>query len=350
MFKQVLVPLDGSELAEKALSYARALATGSSTILLVRATGCYPMEDAPAEEQLELFKQAELALAETVQRLDMTGLTAIPHVYGGDPAAAILKVASVHGADLIAMSTHGRGGLGRWAFGSVAERVLHQATCPILLISPYCERSWPEDRGGTVIVAVDGSPFAEQAIDSATQLAKALGATITLVQVVEPPNPELQSGLAVQPESPPLSVVEASAPYLERLISKVESKGATATAEVGFGHPATTIARLAREKQVDAIVMATHGRTGLAHGLMGSVALGVVQRADVPLLLVRPTVARAPRPEPASKGQMTVATFSSAEADLVREGLELLVTTRGDGNLAEAVSHILDRLRADESW
>lgn len=142
MYRRLLVPLDGSALAEKALPHALAVARlfGSELILLRVVVSPYALVApdlilAGAEADLSSLRgQAEAYLRSVAARLEAEGAAVRTVVCEGPVAEAILEQAEALAADLIVMSTHGRGGVRRWVYGSVAERVLQGATCPILLI------------------------------------------------------------------------------------------------------------------------------------------------------------------------------------------------------------------------
>ncbi|TKJ30178.1 MAG: universal stress protein [Chloroflexi bacterium B3_Chlor] len=133
MYDTILVPLDGSELAKAIIPHVKAMAAGhqAEVILLhvLPATGVVP--DVAAKERQE----AEEELSEVEDELIKDGVKARKAIrHGADPAAEIVDYADVNDIDLIAMSTHGRSGVGRWVWGSVASRVLRGTSAPILLI------------------------------------------------------------------------------------------------------------------------------------------------------------------------------------------------------------------------
>jgi nucleotide-binding universal stress UspA family protein len=135
MYERILVPLDGSDLARQIVPRVQALAAshGSEVILLnvLPTSGVLPKT--AAKER----KEAEEHLMEVEQELLDAGVKARHTIrHGADAAAEIVDYAEVNDIDLIAMSTHGRTGVGRWVFGSVASRVLRGTTKPILLIRP----------------------------------------------------------------------------------------------------------------------------------------------------------------------------------------------------------------------
>jgi nucleotide-binding universal stress UspA family protein len=135
--ERILVPLDGSPLAESAVATAAEMARpGPGTLILVRAAEAHPFPGTdPVEAQVDVVREAETYLAGVTERLKAQGLANVEtSVWYGPAAAAIVDAARARKADLIVMSTHGRGGLGRLILGSVAESVLRGTTTPILLL------------------------------------------------------------------------------------------------------------------------------------------------------------------------------------------------------------------------
>jgi nucleotide-binding universal stress UspA family protein len=136
--KKVLVPLDGSMLAEKALAPAIAFARDGASLVLLRAAEAHatPFSD-PSDAQVAVVRDAEFYLAGVVDRLRRVGVSDVAaSVWYGPPVAGIAEAARSHAIDLIVMSTHGRSGLGRLVLGSVAEGVLRATATPILLLRP----------------------------------------------------------------------------------------------------------------------------------------------------------------------------------------------------------------------
>src|SRR5262245_17712105 len=133
----ILVPLDGSMLAETALPAACSLARRDGAVIsLLRAAEVMTLPGADTiEAQVMAIQEAEAYLATVVQRLAAKGLDRVEtHVWYGPPAASIVEAAAEHKIDLIVMSTHGHSGLGRLVFGSVAESVLRGTRVPILIV------------------------------------------------------------------------------------------------------------------------------------------------------------------------------------------------------------------------
>jgi nucleotide-binding universal stress UspA family protein len=149
-YRTVLVPLDGSELAETALDHAVELARGGASLVLLRAAEAHTLPGAdPTDAQVKVVREAEEYLAAVRARLAGSGVNRVDvSVWYGPPADSIVEAARFRGADLIVMSTHGRSGLGRLVLGSVAETVLRSTTTPILLVRSAEAPVQPVQGGG----------------------------------------------------------------------------------------------------------------------------------------------------------------------------------------------------------
>ena len=136
MFKQILVPLDGSSLAEAILPQVQELAKAlGAELFLVRAAAAHVFPGAdPTEEEVDVVQKAEAYVAEVAGRLRDAGIPIHTAVRYGEAAEEILEHIGVNAIDLVAMSTHGRSGLSRLVLGSVATQVVHHATVPVLLM------------------------------------------------------------------------------------------------------------------------------------------------------------------------------------------------------------------------
>ncbi len=309
MFKRILVPLDGSALADRALAYAATLAgLSQAEVHLVRAVDTWHLVDGSrsGQKEAELTAEAERALGAAEAKLRTAGVAASSTVQLGEASAVIAAGQRSQGSDLIVMSTHGRGGLARLAYGSVAERVLRLGECPVLLIPPEAADDWPGAPSGTILVPLDGSALALEAIPAAEELGRLFGASLKLLQVIEPPPPLAYDNLAGAAAAayPYMDVnqwAEEARPYAQAIADGLQSEGHSASAETLIGYAAATIDERARECQALAIVMASHGRSGIARMVLGSVAQGVVQRTTVPVLVIRPMVVREPSAAPLGK-------------------------------------------------
>jgi nucleotide-binding universal stress UspA family protein len=205
MLRTILVPQDGSVLAEQAIPYAVRLARSTgATIVLVRATAASPLPGADAGvTERAAIARAEAELGAIADRLRDDGLTVNTHVFYDAADTAILTAARQEDADLIVMSTHGRSGLNRWVYGSVADAVMRAAPVPVLLVPATCTTTWAAERPLRLLVPLDGSAIAEAALGPVGELATALGAELLLTQVVELPVPMLTDGAVYIPDWDP---------------------------------------------------------------------------------------------------------------------------------------------------
>jgi nucleotide-binding universal stress UspA family protein len=284
MNKPVLVPLDGSDLAERALPYAATLArTSGRPLLLLHVLTPTP----PRGGELVHEDAARAQLNAVAERLRTDGLvveTVVSSTLRGRVAQVITDVAQRHGCDLIVMSTHGRGGLGRWLYGSVADEVLRRGSLPLVLVSVTSDHAWPTTGALRVLVPFDGSAIAEAAIKPMLASVSDLSPDVLLLQVVVAPR---GGAAAYMSEDLPAETDRAST-SLERLAETLRADGWHVRIQVIAGGVAASIANVASEERIDVIAMATHGRSGLARQVLGSVATETLQRATTPLLLLRP--------------------------------------------------------------
>jgi nucleotide-binding universal stress UspA family protein len=303
MTRQILVPLDGSALAEAVLPQAAALAhTNDAELTLFRVVAPTELGQTNGWGPVPATIRAgwvEAALAHVSAELEAVavplrsiGLVAQTEVLvAGDVASAIIGRAERDSRTLmIAMATHGRSGVGRWVLGSVAEKVLLGAPTPLLLVQAR-EAASADVCYRTIVVPLDGSAFAEQALGQAQALASATRATLVLVTVV----PMLEDiALAEAGVVPAWLAAERQAEveylrgYLTRIAARLESEGFVVRPRLVGGTTAEEILHVSIEEHADLIVMATHGHTGWQRLWLGSVATKLVRSAHLPVLLVRP--------------------------------------------------------------
>ncbi len=302
MFEKLLVPLDGSPRSEAILRPVSFLASraGSRVTLLYVLEA--PVEDHEHEADIQRSLQsrweqaAPLArqyLAETARGLELPEETVDFEVVAGRPAEAIVDYAESHGYSLIAMATRGRGLLPGSFIGSVVHRVFHMTRLPMLVVRPQRRRGFwvAPSRFTRIVVPLDGSELAETALPYAEELARRLSLPVALVQAVPGPV-EVPVGasrivlwdLRGTQESR-LDVVATG--YLARVGSRLSEKGIRVDWDVSGGAAADVILSWAKRNGPALIVMATRGRSGLAHWL-GSVTEAVVRQATSPVLMVPP--------------------------------------------------------------
>ena len=295
MFRHMLVPLDGSRLAEAVLpvtaAFARALGAKVTLLHVVE-----PAAPATVHGDVHLTQAAE---AETYLR-GVAGWMAAQGVHaeglvdqGGDVAAVIASRAASLEADLIILCTHGRGEVRVLLFGRVAEQVLARGTIPVLLMAPTAVRREETFTVRRLLVSLDGSGMAEAALPAAVVLARGFSAEILLIMVV-PTVATITDDRAAAARLMPtagaaLLDAEAAqaATYLEGVKTRLAREGIAVSAVVKRGEPVRVLLdRLARP-DTDLIVMATHGRSGVSAVWAGSVASRIVAQAARPVLLIR---------------------------------------------------------------
>lgn len=299
MFDKVLVPLDGSELAERALGSALAISRARNAQLIFFSVPTYHQVISPTATGYGLVTMNQIVdLGRDEARNYLNGLRRQARcsdcrietmVMEGDVAGCIVDTAAAEQVDLIVMTTHGYSGFTRWMLGSVTERVLRGAPCPVLVVQqaiPLCK----------ALIALDGSPLAESALEPGLALAQILGCQVTLLRVDqgEDLNSVEQGLLQMADAGACQELAEQSEDrlsyYLECLARQYWSPDLTIDTAVVQAKPAEAILAHAESEGIDLIIMATHGRTGLRRWVYGSVTEKVLRQAGRAMLIVRPPV------------------------------------------------------------
>jgi nucleotide-binding universal stress UspA family protein len=295
MFTHILVPLDGSHLAEAAIPAAAYLANR----LDAGVTLLHVIErDAPREVHGErhLTEPAEAeAYLEDLARRALPGVRCIGrHVHTaevGDVARSLVEHVDELNPDLIVMCSHGQGA-GKWLFGSIAQRVIARGGTPVLVISAR-PAAQPENFAiRRILVPVDGEPAHEQGLPVAAALARRCEAAVDLVMVV-PTLRTLSGEWAATGRLTPgatravLECARAEAEtHLAARVRELAAEEIPVTAEVRRGDPSRTIVDMVKQTGADLLVLGTHGKTGLDAFWAGSVAARIVNRVRIPMLLV----------------------------------------------------------------
>jgi nucleotide-binding universal stress UspA family protein len=287
MIRSVLVPLDGSKTAEHALPFAARIARGAGAEVQLVHIATVAGWERPRGEQENLVEQLD-AIAKPLRddRLQVT--TAIVNGYYSDIGQIVARLATERGVSLVAMTTHGRGGVQRFVYGSVADAVIRASHVPLLLIPASGAYPLPTDRPPRITVALDGSELSELALPAAVDLAKALEGQIELVHVVEPPNYGLELGKPATFRMDPAEALDKAEAYLRQVASELGQTGLAVGRRVIAGFAEPSVASLAQPKYSDILALGTHGHGGLRRVLLGSTATAALKRASVPLLVVRP--------------------------------------------------------------
>ena len=290
MISSILVPLDGSKTAEHALPFAARIARGAQAELqLAHVASVTGWERQEAEHQ-DLVEQLD-RIAQPLREGGLRVTTAIMNGYYSDAGQIIARLATDRGISLIVMTTHGRGGLKRFIYGSVADAVIRASHVPLLLIPASGAFPIPTDRQPRITVALDGSELSELALPPAIDLARALAAQIELVHVVEPPNYGLELGKPATFRMDPAEALEKAEAYLREIAEELHQGGQEVSRRVIAGFAGPSVASLAQPKYADILALGTHGHGGLRRVLLGSTATEALKRASVPLLVVRPSEA-----------------------------------------------------------
>ena len=293
----VLVPLDGSRFGEfavpAAMSVAHKLQAQIELISVFEEDSVLAGSDPTAQQ----FKEWLYGYLEEIGAhiTELSGVPTSRTIIDGSPADRLAEYAQRKRVDLIAMSTHGRGPVSRAWMGSVADRVIRHVDVPVILIRAEEESDVDlaqEAEFKRILVALDGSSRAEKSLQLTTRIAKATGATLVLLQAVEPPAPFSSPYLPHAMQDTQAALEDgrkASVKYLDGVKDRLELQGIGVETETLLGvRPAPAILRYAEEHAVDLIAVATHGRGGLPRLVLGSVADKVLRAASVPMLVVRP--------------------------------------------------------------
>ena len=308
IFHTVLYPTDFSTCAEAARPLAFELARHADAVHLLYADTLFGSVHHGANVRQRLAELGEEAPVpvHTVLTRDLA------------PAAAILRYAESHDVGLIAMGTHGRRGLTRLLLGSTAREVVQLAPCSVLTVRPGAdEAALPALQGGSILVAVDFSDTASEALRQALRLADALDARVDLVHVIEEPFRPVGDGYTLRP------VYEVEAGTEERLRESLhefylEAGGLTTmlgSVEVVLGFPARVIGEVAGRLKTNLVVLGTKGLRGLGHLVMGSVAEAVVRTAPCPVLTVKTAAARSAARDALQGGREASSDVDASDAD-----------------------------------
>lgn len=291
---RILVPLDGSVRAERAIPWADELAGAlGAEVELLRVVGPNDLPDEAFSDAIayQLVENESSAGRATLEMEAEQFVRATPRsrpVIFGEPGDTIAARAHSIGADLIIMSSHGRSDLERALLGSVADEVIRDSRVPVLVIRDGVP-SPPPQVPKKVLVPLDGSELSEAVLSYVTPLAQTLGWNLTLFWQVDLPPPAIPIQGALIPLGFAAGERDADmVEYLERVTADLQAKGITAEPRVWFGSRAQSIVEYANNEHMDLIAMSTHGRNGFERWLRGSVTQYVLEHAGVPVLTVRP--------------------------------------------------------------
>jgi nucleotide-binding universal stress UspA family protein len=307
MYKRILVPLDGSELAEKALPYAEELAAKLNLeVALVNVR--MPSEDLEHPEHQEYISKIAAQTEQNVKKNPAwkqgEGIKVTSSIIGADrifvhAGEQIVDYADKENISLIIIASHGRSGIKRWALGSTADKVASSAGCPVLLVKAGGES--PGKAGlAHFLVTLDGSKESEAVLEHVEWLAPRLKAKVTLLHVAEllyHVYPTAQqaiyyggAGMVKVPytEEEMKPYMKAGEEYLKKVSDTLTSRGIDVGYEVRVGKVEEEIIKAEEETQADLTAMSTYGHSGFGRWNHGSVADRVMHGGATPLLIIRP--------------------------------------------------------------
>lgn len=297
----ILVPLDGSLLAEQALPYAVSLAQHTNNSLFLLRSVDQPRSSIPlapgttltVDEQLEIIQDdARTYLQHVVETLGDIDVAVATTVVVGAPVENIVETAEEREVACVVMATHGRGGIVRWALGSVTDRVLRLSSRPLLIIRPHISQERdvePPPDIRRILTPLDDSRLAEQALEYAIPLATAYDAELFLFRAISMPAAILSATADVKStyrESARQRVEE----YLARMAASARTEGITVEYVLGTAPVAEALLSFVKVHEIDLVVMTTHAREGLDRLILGSVTDRIVRAGDVPVFVTHPSI------------------------------------------------------------
>lgn len=297
MLKRILVPVDGSHFSEQAIARALPLAMHSGAELHVALVHVPALPfvldlsqapfDAYADDQL---RRSEVEyLARVMRAWSASGLGIRAFLLDGEASDSLVAHSIAEQVDLIAMTTHGRGGLSRAWVGSVADRIIRKSDAPVLLLRPLRETSpvtdvW--DGHGHVLIPLDGSILSESILETAIAIGSLTDARYTLVQIV---TESVESDSKSKQAYDNGNMREVAQAYLERCAIPLRNLGCKVqTRVIVQENCAAGIVEEAARSNCTMIAIGTHGRSGRSRLALGSVADKVLRLTSIPLLALRP--------------------------------------------------------------
>lgn len=284
MWKKILVPLDGSDLAELALPYARELASAFNSELILLYVGESSEQEYLHMHQLYLEKVA-VQMKKLVKKVS-------PLVVSGKPAGEIVKYTEKNDIRLIVMASHGSSGIIPWATGGIASKVIDAIGVPLLLIKETKVRRKTKEKHliSRILLPLDGSEAGEAAITRAKELKSRLEAEVILLEVV-PAGRHIRTigGIdhILYPE-PELETFKAEAKeYLDRVYKRMQRGKGELKVEIRSGEVAKEILNYARKKKASLIAISSHGHSGMTKWVFGSTAQKIIEDSPIPVLVVK---------------------------------------------------------------
>jgi nucleotide-binding universal stress UspA family protein len=301
MFKTILVPLDGSHRSEQALPLALSVARRAGAkvgLVHVRKPPSTPVFDRDVPAAPVPSPNEKEYLGQSAGKIRQTSKLEVPMaVLEGPIAATLAEHARGVGADLMVLTTHGRGPLSRFWMGSVADELIRHGSVPLLVQRPTDDSPPPLDRDlkpEHLLIALDGSKLSEAVLQPAIALARVFKAHVTLFRVVELPPVLTPDGIVPLATVLDVNLLEElktqARTYLEAIADPLRSEDLRVDTRIAIDDRIAG-AILDEASAFELVAVATHGRSKFARAMLGSVADKVVRGAAMPVLVVRPTKA-----------------------------------------------------------
>ena len=322
MYRNVMVPVDGSPFAREAVLQGLRIASRSGAMLrLVRVAASLPLTSAPDSAALNVVAGRETEIAELA---DLYAIAAECRAHStvrvtaslerGPVADALIGYARRHDVDLIVMRSHNRHGFARAWFGSVADDLIRKSGIPVLIVRPPSVATGLADGLGykRILVPLDGSPLAEWALEPAISLARMEDATITLLMVVEEWTERLPGELESSLGPASVQAVNAARHYLDTLLRSRADRSLTVVRRVVISSDVeSALLATAETDETDLIAIATRGRGGLKRATQGSVSDGILRQSIVSTMVIHPSLPRIERTEIRSVADEAHATMTA---------------------------------------
>jgi nucleotide-binding universal stress UspA family protein len=291
MLNKLLVPLDGSELAERSLLYVKELAAGfNSEIQLIFVDDV--RHDATHRHLHEMYMD-EIS-QQLRDQVSQTGSKSTIKVVtrDGEAASEVITYADENNVDLVVITSHGSTGIMPWTMGGVASKLVQHADFPILLIrsNGIKPKYWPVRNFSSILVPLDGSEISESVIPHVKEIAQVLKSGVILMRVVEPVlhvrtigGPDHFAYTDQQVGEMKLEATE----YLNKLSLEFSGTGSSISTELRVGNAANEIIKFAADSKIRLIAMSSHGKSGVSKWVLGSVSDKVVHAGKTSILLIK---------------------------------------------------------------
>ena len=294
MFSPILVPLDGSSLAESVLPHVKALAQlNDSQVILVRVLDQYEgCDDSESVDPLDWqIRKAEAwtYLEQVATRLVEAGLQVQIEILEGNAAERIVEYVQLNDISLIVLSSHGQSGLTGWNVSSVVQKVILRARISMMIVRAYVPQSTPLDdmRYHRILVPLDGSQRAESVLPHATAVARSQDTQVLITHIVRRPEMPRRTPLPVEDIELIERITERNRAEAEKYLDELKSRLDVNIETRLLIDPSVSSAlhELIEKEQIDIVYMTAHGFTGDTRRPFGSTVVSFIAYGTTPLLI-----------------------------------------------------------------